>query len=647
MRFYATAAAAQQAGFRACLRCRPDATPGSPEWNIRADVVARAMRLIRDGVVDREGRRGPGRPPRLQHAPAEPPHHRRGRAPGRSPWRGPSAARRRDVLLETTDLPVAHVAFAAGFASVRQCNDTVRQTFADTPSGLRARAARTAQGRRVQAGAGHPGHPAPPALPATLQPGVGARLPRPARPARRRGARRRRPTRAACASPTGTASSRCARRRPTSAPTARPTWRASSSCRTCATCRPRWPAAASCSTSTPTPSPSGRPCATTRSSARWCGVIPDAACPAPPTASSSPCAPSSGSRSRSPVRAPWPGGSSSAAGELLPAPVGAVTHLFPTPAALVELAERDPGAFAMPAGRRRALVALAQAVDAGDVVIDPGRRPGRAAPLAGGAPGHRALDGRVRRHAGAARPRRLHADRPRHPPGAPWRSACPTTRPSCVADRTLATLAQLRHGPPVGMPGGGHTATPHPTYERTCRMTTTTSTHAPPCPWTPRSGSIVLEGDGDVLIGLRLPNDAGLGRRGRGRSPVLKETATQLEEYFAGERTDFDLRMELDGTPFQTRGVGRAGAHPLRRDHQLRRAGPPGRAAQGAARRGPGQRPQPDRHHRALPPRAGEQRHRWLRRRAAGASARCSRWRVSRPRVRRWKRPRVSATRST
>ena len=64
-----------------------------------------------------------------------------------------------------------------------------------------------------------------------------------------------------------------------------------------------------------------------------------------------------------------------AAGEILPAPVGAVTHLFPTPAALVELAERDPGAFPMPAGRRRAVVALAAAVEAGDVVIDPGADP--------------------------------------------------------------------------------------------------------------------------------------------------------------------------------------------------------------------------------------------------------------------------------
>ncbi|MGB8202405.1 MAG: Ada metal-binding domain-containing protein, partial [Pseudonocardiaceae bacterium] len=55
MRFYPSAAAAQQGGFRACKRCRPDASPGSPQWNERADVVARAMRLITDGVVDTDG----------------------------------------------------------------------------------------------------------------------------------------------------------------------------------------------------------------------------------------------------------------------------------------------------------------------------------------------------------------------------------------------------------------------------------------------------------------------------------------------------------------------------------------------------------------------------------------------------------------
>ena len=55
VRFYLTAAAAQQAGFRACMRCRPDAAPGSPEWLGRADVAARAVRLILDGAVDRDG----------------------------------------------------------------------------------------------------------------------------------------------------------------------------------------------------------------------------------------------------------------------------------------------------------------------------------------------------------------------------------------------------------------------------------------------------------------------------------------------------------------------------------------------------------------------------------------------------------------
>ncbi|MEN9621348.1 MAG: hypothetical protein RL499_1541, partial [Actinomycetota bacterium] len=55
VRFYATAAAAHEAGLRACKRCQPDAVPGNPEWNLRDDLVGRAMRLIIDGVVEREG----------------------------------------------------------------------------------------------------------------------------------------------------------------------------------------------------------------------------------------------------------------------------------------------------------------------------------------------------------------------------------------------------------------------------------------------------------------------------------------------------------------------------------------------------------------------------------------------------------------
>src|SRR4051794_41930481 len=93
--FFVTAAAAQQHGYRACKRCRPDATPGSPEWNVRADVVARAMRLIADGVVDREGVGGRARrlgstTPHNEHPPqasvravplALPPSHRGQTAP--------------------------------------------------------------------------------------------------------------------------------------------------------------------------------------------------------------------------------------------------------------------------------------------------------------------------------------------------------------------------------------------------------------------------------------------------------------------------------------------------------------------------------------------------------------------------------------
>ncbi len=76
VRFLPTAAAAQREGFRACLRCRPDAAPGSPDWNYRADVVGRAMRLIGDGVVDRDG--VPGLAARIGYTERhlQPPAHR-------------------------------------------------------------------------------------------------------------------------------------------------------------------------------------------------------------------------------------------------------------------------------------------------------------------------------------------------------------------------------------------------------------------------------------------------------------------------------------------------------------------------------------------------------------------------------------------
>src|SRR5215210_7696215 len=139
VRFFPTAAAAQYAGFRACKRCRPDAVPGSPEWDVRADVVARAMRLIADGVVDRDGVAGLAR--RLGYTERHL-HRLLSAEVGAGPLAIARAQRAQTarVLIETTDLGMAEIAFAAGFSSIRQFNDTVRSVFATAPTDLRARA---------------------------------------------------------------------------------------------------------------------------------------------------------------------------------------------------------------------------------------------------------------------------------------------------------------------------------------------------------------------------------------------------------------------------------------------------------------------------------------------------------------------------
>jgi AraC family transcriptional regulator of adaptative response / DNA-3-methyladenine glycosylase II len=376
MRFYPTAAAAQQAGFRACLRCRPDATPGSPEWNVRADVVARAMRLIRDGIVDREGVEGLAQ--RLSYSTRQ-----LNRLITAEVGTGPLALARAQrsqtarVLLETTDLPIAHIAFAAGFASVRQCNDTIREIFADTPSGLRVRAAKSVQLKRDRRQAApqaihlrlpcrRPFNPASVleflglrALPGveslddtsyrrTLRLPHGHAVVRLEAPAGELDGQ-------AVAGPAyveadlvlsdlrdlTTAVARCRqlldldadpvavyealRREPLiGALVARDPGR-------------RVPGAAD-----------GFELAVRAVIGQQVSV--------------------SGART---VAARLV----EAAGETLPEPTGSLTHLFPTPEALVALADREPGTFAMPAGRRRALVALAEAVAAGNVVIDPGADP--------------------------------------------------------------------------------------------------------------------------------------------------------------------------------------------------------------------------------------------------------------------------------
>jgi AraC family transcriptional regulator of adaptative response / DNA-3-methyladenine glycosylase II len=141
MRFYPSAAAAQLAGFRACKRCRPDTSPGSPEWNQRADVVARAMRMIDDGVVDRDGVSGLAT--RLGYSTRQIERQLFAEL-GAGPLALARAQRAQTarVLIETSTLPMGDVAFAAGFASIRTFNDTVREVFALTPTQLRDRVAR-------------------------------------------------------------------------------------------------------------------------------------------------------------------------------------------------------------------------------------------------------------------------------------------------------------------------------------------------------------------------------------------------------------------------------------------------------------------------------------------------------------------------
>ena len=140
--FHPTAAAAQAAGFRACKRCIPDATPGSPDWDVAADVAGRAMRLIADGVVDRDG--VDGLAARLGYTPRH-----LTRLLTQELGAGPLAlarARRAQtarILIETTEMTYADVAFAAGFSSIRQFNETVRQVYAASPTDLRGRRGRT------------------------------------------------------------------------------------------------------------------------------------------------------------------------------------------------------------------------------------------------------------------------------------------------------------------------------------------------------------------------------------------------------------------------------------------------------------------------------------------------------------------------
>lgn len=136
VRFFGSPAAAEAAGFRPCLRCRPEAAPGTPAWLGTAAVVRRALRLIEGGALDEDsvqslaGRLGIG--PRhllrlfVRHVGASP----------------VAVAQTRRLhfavcLLEETRLPITQIAMAAGFGSCRRFNDAFRNTYRRAPSELR------------------------------------------------------------------------------------------------------------------------------------------------------------------------------------------------------------------------------------------------------------------------------------------------------------------------------------------------------------------------------------------------------------------------------------------------------------------------------------------------------------------------------
>lgn len=138
VRYYATAAAAAEAGFRPCLRCRPEAAPGTPAWLGTSAVVRRALRLIHDGALDEASvdalatRVGVG--PRhlhrlfVQHVGASP--------VAVAQTRRLHFAKR---LLDETALPITQIALAAGFGSLRRFNDAFLSTYRRPPRELRKR----------------------------------------------------------------------------------------------------------------------------------------------------------------------------------------------------------------------------------------------------------------------------------------------------------------------------------------------------------------------------------------------------------------------------------------------------------------------------------------------------------------------------
>src|SRR5881628_897772 len=145
--FFPTAAAAERAGFRPCLRCRPEAAPGTPAWRGAAATVSRALRLIERGYLD-DGKRVGDLADTLGMTAR---HLRRlfVRHAGASPTAVATTRRvqRAKALVDGTAMPMSAIAFAAGFASIRRFNAAFRAVYRRPPTAVR-RARRRRAGRQ-------------------------------------------------------------------------------------------------------------------------------------------------------------------------------------------------------------------------------------------------------------------------------------------------------------------------------------------------------------------------------------------------------------------------------------------------------------------------------------------------------------------
>ena len=481
--FFPTAAAAHEHGYRACKRCRPDASPGSPEWDVRGDVVARAMRLIADGVVDREGVVGPRQAAALQRPPPQPRRSPTSSAPGRSRSPGPSgrrrhasSSRRRRCRSRRSPSPPGFAASVSSTTPCRRCSLPRRRSCGRRSQGRKpaGQSANTPGAVTVDLAVRQPfdlgdddgvsrgaGDPRDRALRRDDVPPVA----RPAERSRRRGDRPANPSssRAGRTCASTLQPRRLARPRPgrqAHAPAARPRLRSRGDRRRprrrsgARTARRRSPRAA---------------CARQRRSVRdgrSCRRRPAGvrlAAPAPSSAVSS--AP----------RAP------------LTLADDHLTHVFPSPA---ELAAIDPALLPMPMRRRATLIDLANRIALGKIALDAGADRDDVPPGLARRPGHRTMDRRLRADARARRSRRL--------PAADLgvRQALVRLGTTARRRRTVAAVALVRRAPPVELVVH---VDPNPPRQGV-NVIHRTTIDSP-------IGTITLVADDDALVEVHLPDE--------------------------------------------------------------------------------------------------------------------------------------------